>query len=110
MEELYKTLVETKKLLDLLKNFNDKLWSDFHNGNINHHDDFYTLLHEWIENAVNNHDCEAILENNSKYHHNEHDIFGIPEKIDQAAYACLYDYLTNSPDAVTFAEMEKPLL
>lgn len=27
--ELYKTLVETKKLLDLLKNFNDKLWSYF---------------------------------------------------------------------------------
>jgi len=62
MEELYKTLVETKKLLDLLKNFNNKLWSDFHNGNINHHDDFYTLLHEWIENAVNN-DCNSLRSN-----------------------------------------------
>ena len=43
---------------------------------------------------------------NSEYHYLEHDLYGKPENISQAAYACLYDYLMDSPDTVTWEQME----
>ena len=107
--ELYRTL-QNKKLTGTEQELSDYLWDEFHNGNINDPDDFYTLFHEWIDNQVIYYsDCEAILENNSDYHYNEHELWGRPENICEAAYACLYDYIMDNPDVVTFDELEKEL-
>ena len=107
--ELYRAL-ENKKLHEIDQSFSEDAWHAFHSGNINDQDDFYDFFHEWIDNAViYTSDCEAILEGNSEYHYLEHDALGRPENIAQAAYACLYDYLMDSPDTVTFADMEEVL-
>ena len=107
--ELYRAL-ENTKLYEIDQSFSEDAWHAFHNGEINDQDDFYTFFHEWIDNAViYTYDCEAILENNSEYHYAEHDVYGRPDNIAQAAFACLYDYLMDSPDTVTWSEMEKVL-
>jgi hypothetical protein len=107
--ELHKAL-ENTKLYEIDQSFSEDAWHAFHNGEINNQDDFYTFFHEWIDTAViYNYDCEAILENNSEYHYLEHDVYGRPENIAQAAYACLYDYLMDSPDLVSFDEMQQVL-
>ncbi len=107
--ELYRALQNTK-LTSMEHELSDYLWHEFHSGNLNDQDDFYMLFHEWVDNQViYTYDCEAILEGNSEYHYNEHDLCGRPDNIEQAAYACLYDYLMDSPDTVTFDEMEKEL-
>ena len=107
--ELYRAL-ENTKLYELDQEISDYLWHEFHNGNLNDEDDFYTLFHEWIDDRViYTYDCEAILEGNSEYHYLDHDVYGRPDNIAQAAYACLYDYLMDSPDTVTFEQMEKEL-
>jgi len=107
--ELYRKL-ENTKLYEIDQSFSEDAWHAFHNGDINNQDDFYDFFHEWIDNAViYTSDCEAILGGNSEYHYLEHDIYGRPENISQAAYACLYDYLYFSPDTVTFADMETVL-
>lgn len=54
-------------------------------------------------------ECEAILENNSEYHYLDHELWGRPENIAQAAYACLYDYIQDSEDIVTWSDMEEAL-
>ena len=106
---LYRQL-DNKKLREMDTELSEYLWDEFYARNINDQDDFYTLLHEWIDNQViYNSDCEAILEGNSEYHYDEHDIWGRPDNIMQAAYACLYDYIMESPDTVTFADMEEVL-
>lgn len=98
------------KLFEMDQEVSEYLWHEFHCGNLNDQDDFYTLLHEWIDNQViYNNDCQAILDNNMEYCFEEHDLYGTPENIAQAAFACLYDYLTNSPDMVTWEEMEHVL-
>ena len=98
------------KLFEMDQSFSEDAWHAFHSGEINNQDDFYDFFHEWIDNQViYTYDCEAILENNSEYHYLDHDLYGRPENIAQAAYACLYDYLLDSPDTVTFSEMEKEL-
>lgn len=102
--------LQNTKLTGMDQELSDYLWHEFHSGNLNDQDDFYTLFHEWIDNQViYTYECEAILEGNSEYHYDEHDVYGRPENIAQAAYACLYDYLLDSPDTVTFDEMEKEL-
>ena len=104
---LYRQL-ENTKLRGMDTELSDYLWDEFHASNINDQDDFYTLFHEWIDNQViYNSDCEAILEGNSEYHYNDHDLYGRPDNIMQAAFACLYDYIMESPDTVTFADMEE---
>ena len=45
----------------------------------------------------------------SEYNYNEHELWGRPENITQAAYACLYDYIMDHPDTITFDELEKAL-
>ena len=102
--------LENKHLRDLHEDFRDEIWDAFHSGDINNQDDFQDFFYEWIDNAViYTHDCEAILENNSEYHYNEHGLWGRPENIAQAAYACLYDYIMDSPDTVTWEQMEHVL-
>ena len=99
-----------KKLIDLQEDFNENAWNDFHGGDINTDDDFYDYMHQYIENAIIYHkDCDAILENNSDYHYHEHDLWGRPDNISQAAYACLYDYLTENDDTVVWSQMEEVL-
>ena len=99
-----------KKLIDLQEDFNENAWNDFHNGDINTDDDFYDYMHQYIENAIIYYkDCDAILENNSDYHYHEHDLWGRPDNITQAAYACLYDYLTENDDTVVWSQMEEVL-
>jgi hypothetical protein len=102
--------LQNTKLTSMDQEVSDYLWYEFHGGNLNDADDFYVLLHEWIDNQVIYYsECEAILEGNWEYHYDEHDLYGRPENIAQAAYACLYDYLLDSPDTVTWADMEEVL-
>ena len=99
-----------KKLIDLQEDFDENAWNDFHGGDINTDDDFYDYMHQYIENAIIYYkDCDAILENNSDYHYHEHDLWGRPDNITQAAYACLYDYLTENDDTVVWSQMEEVL-
>lgn len=102
--------LQNNKLQSMDQEVSDYLWHEFHCGNLNDADDFYVLFHEWIDNQViYTYDCEAILENNSEYHYLDHELYGRPENIGQAAYNCLYDYLLDSPDTVTFDQMEEVL-
>lgn len=102
--------LQNNKLQNMDQEVSDYLWHEFHCGNLNDADDFYVLLHEWIDNQViYTYECEAILEGNSEYHYNDHDLYGRPENIAQAAYSCLYDYILDSADMVTWDEMEETL-
>lgn len=107
--KLYRALQNTK-LIEMEQELSDDIWNAFHKSEINDQDEFYDFFHEWIDNAVIYYsDCEAILENNSEYHYREHELWGRPENIAQAAYACLYDYLMDHPDTITFDELEKAI-
>ena len=107
--ELYRAL-ENKKLFEIDQSFSEDAWHALHSGDINNQDDFYDFFHIWIDDQViYTYDCEAILEGNSEYHYLEHDALGRPENIAQAAYACLYDYLMDSPDTVTWEQLENVL-
>jgi len=107
--ELYLSL-QNKKLSELQQDFNEEAWHDFHNANINTQDDFYDYFHVFLDNAViYTSDCELILTGNSEYNYNEHDIFGRPNSIEQAAYSCLYDYIMHHDDTVTWEQMEHVL-
>ena len=98
------------KLNELQQEFNDEVWNAFHGAEINDQDDFYEYLHAYIDNAVIYYaDCDAILEGNSDYHYNEHDLFDRPNSLEQAAYACLYDYLTENDDTVVWSQLEEVL-
>ena len=107
--ELYRAL-ENKKLNEQDQSFSEDAWHAFHGGDINNQDDFYDFFYEWIDNAViYTYNCEAILENNSEYHYNEHGLWGRPENIAQAAYACLYDYIMDHPDTPSWEQLENVL-
>ena len=102
--------LQNTKLTGMDQEVSDYLWHEFHCGNLNDEDDFYTLLHEWIDNQVIYYsECEAILEGNLEYCFEEHDVYGRPENSPQAAYACLYDYLMDSSDLVAWSDMEEVL-
>lgn len=105
--ELYRALQNTK-LTGMEKELSDDIWNAFHKGEINDQDDFYVFFHEWIDNAViYTYDCEQILKGNSEYNYDEHELWGRPENISQAACACLYDYIMDHPDTITFDELKK---
>ena len=107
--KLYRALQNTK-LKEMEQELSDDIWDAFHKDEINDQDDFYVFFHEWIDNAViYTYDCEQILKGNSEYNYNEHELWGRPENISQAAYACLYDYFMDNPDTITFDELEKAL-
>ena len=100
--------LQNSKLTEMDQNFSEEAWYAFHGGDINDQDDFYEYFHQWVDNAViYGCDCEAILEGNMEYCFEEHEVFGKPNNIYQAAYACLYDYLMDSPDTVTWSDMEE---
>ena len=102
--------LENKHLRDLHEDFIDEIWVEFHASTINNQDDFYDYFHEWIDNAViYTSDCEAILESNSEYHYEDHDVYGRPNNISQAAYACLHDYLMDHIDTPNWEQMETVL-
>lgn len=102
--------LQNTKLFEMDQEVSEYLWHEFHCGNLNDDDDFFTFMHEWIENQIiYNSDCEAILENNMEYCFEEHELWGRPENLAQAAYAVLYDYLMDSTDVVTWHEMEETL-
>lgn len=101
---------ENEKLRELPEKLSEEIWYQFHEGYIDNDDEYYTFLYQWIENEIiYTHDCRKILELNEEYHYYDHDVYGRPNSIHQAAYACLYDYLMESPDTVTFEELEKAL-
>jgi hypothetical protein len=107
--ELYRAL-HNWKLEAMDQSFSEDAWHAFHQGDINNQDDFYDYFHEWIDNAcIYTSDCEEILNGNSEYHYEDHDLYGRPNNISQAAFACLYDYIMDSPDTVTWAQMETVL-
>ena len=91
--------LENKALRELLEEYIESYWYDFHSGHINDEDEAQGYLHEFIDNAViYTYECEKILENNSEYHYLDHDTYGRPNNISQAAYVCVYDYFESSPD------------
>lgn len=99
-----------RKLHSLLEEFQDSVWEEFYGPGINSQDDFYEYLHSFIDNAViYTYECEEILEGNSDYHYLEHDIYGRPTNIAQAAYACLCDYLQEEEYLSIWNEMEELL-
>jgi len=107
--DLYLSL-ENNELRNLHENFTDEVWLAFHQGEINDQDDFYNYLHEYIDNAViYTASCESILSGNSEYHYEDHDLYGRPDNISQAAFACLYDYLTENDDTVVWSQLEEVL-
>ena len=98
------------KLAEMDQDFSEEAWIEFHKGNINTQDDLYDHLMAFIENQViYTYDNEAILSGNSEYCFEEHELFGRPNNIAQAAFAVVYDYITESSDTVTWDEMEKVL-
>lgn len=98
------------KLAEMDQDFSEEAWIEFHKGNINTQDDLYDHLMAFIENQViYTYDNEAILAGNSEYCFEEHELFGRPNNIAQAAFAVVYDYITESSDTVTWDEMEKVL-
>lgn len=96
------------KLDTLLHNFIDDVQILFHQKDINDTDEMYDYLHEYCDNAViYTHECKEILQdNNMDYCFYDHECFGRPENIHQAAYVCLYDYITESDE---FSDMYKKL-
>ncbi len=95
---------------ELLQDFQDEAWYAFHQGEINNSDDFYTYFHEFIDNAViYNYDCSTYLKNNEEYYFLDHDVYGRPDNINQAAFACIYDYFVNNDVFDLWNEMEKTL-
>lgn len=102
--------LQNTKLTGMDQDFSDEAWEEFHKGNINTQDDLYDHLMAFIENQViYTYDNEAILEGNSEYCFEEHELFMRPNNIAQAAFAVVYDYITESPDTVTWNEMEECL-
>lgn len=102
--------LENNKLRGMDHDFSEEAWNEFHNGNINTEEDLHDHLFAYIETQViYTNDCEAILEGNSEYYFDEHDAFGRPESVPQAAFAVVYDYITSSVDTVTWYEMEQVL-
>ena len=107
--DLYLKL-ENNELRNLHENFRDEVWLAFHQGEINDQDEFYTYFHEYIDNAViYTRQCELMLINNSEYHYEDHDLYGRPNNIHQAAYACLHDYLMDHVDTPNWEQMETEL-
>jgi len=107
--DLYLRL-ENRELRSLHKKFREEVWLAFHQGELSDQDEFYTYFHEYLDNAViYNSDCEAILNGNSEYHYEEHDLFSRPKNLAQAAYACLHDYLMDHIDTPNWEQMETVL-
>ena len=98
------------KLEKLLYDFQEEAWLAFHGGEINDNDDFYQYMHDYIDNSViYNHDCVEYLTNNEEYYFLDHDVYGRPDNINQAAYACIYDYFLNNDVFDLWNEMEEVL-
>ena len=97
-------------LSELYEDFQDEAWLAFHQGEINEQDDYYTFLHEWIDNAViYNHDCVKYLTNNEEYYFLDHDVYGRADNINQAAYACIYDFFIEEGMYDLWKQMEEVL-
>ena len=102
--------ISNNKLRDLQENFNEEAWELFHNGTINNEDDFHEYFMDYINNSIIYYsDCDAILEGNSEYHYDDHDVWGKPSDATQAAGSCLYDFLQESDDSVCWSELEAVL-
>ena len=102
--------LENKHLRDLHEDFRDEIWVEFHASMINNQDDFYNYLHEYIDSAmIYTSDCESILSGNMEYCFDEHDLYGRPNNMIQAAFACLYDYIMDHPDTPTWEQVETVL-
>jgi len=91
------------KLDALTHDFTDEVWDLFHKGEINNTDEIYESLHTYCDNAViYNHECQEILQDaNMDYCFHDHHVFGKPENIYQAAYVCVFDYITESAEFST---------
>ena len=98
------------KLENLLHYFQDEAWLAFHGGEINDSDDFYQYFHDYINTAViYDYACKEYLTNNEEYYFLDHDVYGRPDDIYQAAFICIYDYFVNNNVFDLWNEMEKVL-
>ena len=92
---------------DLVHEFNDDMWLMYHDGTIDNNDDFYDQKHEWIDNKViHTYECKQICSELFYDIFQEHDVFGKANNWSQAAYAAIYDLLSEHEDALTYDEMK----
>jgi hypothetical protein len=97
---------ENKKLVSLLEDWQECVWIDFHNGNVNNEEDFEENYNNFInDKTIYDYDCNEILVDNLDYcfHPQANDIRS-------AAIECLYDYFANeSHKDDMWREMEEVL-
>tara|TARA_B100000035_G_scaffold276171_1_gene253636 strand:- start:1337 stop:1645 length:309 start_codon:yes stop_codon:yes gene_type:complete len=93
---------------DLVYEFNDDMWYLWHDGTIDDDNDFYNQKHEWIDNKViYTYECKKICDELDYDIFEEHHVYGKAETWSQAAFAALYDLLSEHDDALTYDEMIK---
>ncbi len=95
----------------IVEEYNDHAWLDFHGGTINDQDDLYDYLHNYIDGLVTySYDCHKIIQDiDSDYYFHDHDLYGRPEDVYQAAYNLIYDIICDHEDTVAWSEMEEVL-
>ena len=93
---------------DLVYEFNDDMWYLWHDGTIDDDDDFETQKFQWIDNKViYTYECKQICDELDYDIFEEHHVYGKAETWSQAAFAALYDLLSEHDDALTYDEMIK---
>ena len=93
---------------DLVYEFNDAMWYLWHDGTIDNEDDFQTQLYQWLEDKVTyEYDCKQYCNELDYDIFEEHHVYGKAETWSQAAFAALYDLLSEHDDALTYDEMIK---
>lgn len=93
---------------NLVYEFNDDMWYLWHDGTIDDDNDFYNQKHEWIDNKViYTYECKKICDELDYDIFEEHHVYGKAETWSQAAFAALYDLLSEHDDALTYDEMIK---
>ena len=92
---------------DLVYEFNDDMWSLYHDGTINDSDDFTVQMHQWLENKViYRDDCKKYCNELDADIFEDHHIFGRANNWFEAGYNALWDLLHDHNDALNYTEMK----
>ena len=97
---------DNKKLVSLLEEWQECVWIDLHNGNVNNEEDFEENYNNFInDKTIYDYDCEEILVDNLDYCFHPQG-----KDVRSAAVECLYDYFANKSNKdEIWTEMEKVL-
>ena len=92
---------------DLVYEFNDDMWSLYHDGTINDSDDFTRETHQWLENKViYRDDCKKYCNELDADIFEDHHTFGRANNWFEAGYNALWDLLNDHDDALNYTEMK----